>query len=253
LTVLPIVISIPHGGTSVPPEVLDRVCLTPRDLFDDGDAFTGDIYGIDADVPLVLRAEVARAFVDLNRAPTDRPPTHPDGVVKAATCYGRPIYPAGRELPPALVEKLLRRYYVPYHSQLENASRRTDLRLGLDCHSMAAVAPPVAPDPGEPRPLFCLSNGDGCTCPTELLERFGASLADSFECRLEAVGFNAPFKGGYVTRHYGGRPLPWIQVEMNRSWYLDPRWFDAEALTVDHRRIEWLRDRFRQALRALAL
>ena len=74
---LPLLISVPHGGDGVPAEVAGRVAISDDDLFDDGDAFTRDIYDVRDDVISWFGASIARAFVDLNRAPDDRPPANP--------------------------------------------------------------------------------------------------------------------------------------------------------------------------------
>jgi N-formylglutamate deformylase len=248
--VLPILISIPHGGTNTPPEVADRVAISDRDLFDDGDAFTGDIYDVHEHVSRFERAEIARAFVDLNRAPDDRPPANLDGVVKTVTCYNVPIYRPGSELTDELADALIAEYHVPYHDRLAVVS---DVRLALDCHSMAAMPPAIAPDGGEPRPLFCLSNGDGATCPPALLARLADAIAIAFDIGRADISLNAPFKGGYITRAHGPGPTPWIQVEMNRSLYLNEPWFNSDTLAIDPARLAELRDRFLSALRSLDL
>jgi N-formylglutamate deformylase len=251
--VLPILISVPHGGTQTPPEVRDAACITPEALFDDSDAYTREIYDLTDEVAHIERAEIARAFVDLNRAPDDLPPANPDGVVKTATCYNEPIYQSGREPSARMTEALLGRYYHPYHERLREAAQDSRLRLALDCHSMAAVPPAVAPDAVGPRPLFCLSNDSGRTSPQPLMEGFARAIADAFELRRSDVSLNEPFKGGYITRSHGGNPLPWIQVEMNRSLYLAEPWFDRPTLTVAPERLDDLRGRFLAAIRALDL
>ena len=253
---LPLLISVPHGGDGVPAEVAGRVAISDDDLFDDGDAFTRDIYDVRDDVISWFGASIARAFVDLNRAPDDRPPANPDGVVKTATCYARPIYRAGAELTESLTEELLEAHYVPYHQQLEQAAADPRLRLALDCHSMAATPPEVAPDDAAPeaeRPLFCLSNGDGQTAPQALMLELRAALAAAFSCAAEAIRLNDPFRGGHITRAHGGGSLPWIQVEMNRSLYLAEPWFDRRTRTLDPARSEDLRTRFLAALRELSI
>jgi len=251
--VLPILISVPHGGTQTPPEVRDAACITPEALFDDSDACTREIYDLTNEVAHIERADIARAFVDLNRAPDDRPPANPDGVVKMATCYNVPIYYQGREPSARMAEALLGRHYYPYHERLREAEQDSRLRLALDCHSMAAVPPAVAPDAERPRPLFCLSNDSGRTCPEPLMERLAGAIADAFEVRQSDVSFNVPFKGGYITRSHGANPLPWVQVEMNRSLYLAEPWFDRATLTIAPKRLNDLRTRFLEALRLLAL
>lgn len=249
---LPILVSVPHGGWETPSEVVERACITPEDLFDDADACTADIYRLDAEVAHWHSASVARAFVDLNRSPDDLPPSNPDGVVKTATCYGRPIYVPGRELDASATNALLARYYHPYHRKLEESSADTRLKLALDCHSMAITPPQIAPD-DRPRPLFCLSNGDGRTAPGELMNRLRVALAESFGIGEADIRMNDPFKGGHITRRHGTGRVPWIQVEMNRSFYLTEPWFRRQSLAVDTSRLQELRMRFLEALGALGL
>jgi formiminoglutamase len=248
---LPVLLSIPHGGTQVPEEVRDRVCITPRDLFDDSDACTADIYDLGSEVRCVVKSDIARAFVDLNRAPDDRPPENADGVVKTATCFKRPIYLADREVDTALTERLLTRYHMTYHDRLHAAAADPGIALALDCHSMLAAAPPISSNPGQPRPLFCLSNRDGATAPNDLLLQLAEAIGRAFDISAARIGLNDPFKGGYITQRHGCGRLPWIQVEMNRALYLAGAWFDADRLRVDPGRLAELREQFRAALRSL--
>jgi formiminoglutamase len=245
-----VILSSPHGGRETPPEVASRVVASEAEVFDDSDAFTREIYDVGDAVRHVEAASVARAFVDLNRAPDDRPPQNPDGIVKTATCWGRPVY---REpLDAATVGRLIELYHRPYHAELERASRQPGLWLGLDCHSMAEQPPPVAPDRGEPRPLFCLSDAGGATCDPGLVARLARALAEAFECEPEQVARNRPFQGGYLVRRHGRCPLPWIQVEMNRSLYLRPPWHAPGTQSVDPERLAELKGRFAAALERLA-
>lgn len=250
---LPILLSIPHGGTQVPPEVADRVCITARDLFDDIDPCTKALYDVGPAVAAVVSTPIARTFVDMNRDAHDRPPDNPDGVVKTVTCHGRPIYHEHLALTPDLTEALIQRYHAAYHERLERAARHPGLRLGLDCHTMLARPPAIAPDRDAARPPFCLSNGEGATCPMDLLEALAEAIAAAFECDREDVALNRPFTGGYITRRHGAGPLPWIQVEMNRSWYLAEPWHDRDALTVDPSRLDDLRGRFLRALQQIPI
>ena len=57
---------------------------------------------------------IARAIVDVNRAPEDRPPKNQDGVVKTVTINGTPVYKGDKFPDDALIEELLQRYYYPY-------------------------------------------------------------------------------------------------------------------------------------------
>ena len=250
---LPILISIPHGGLVMPAEVEGRAVLSAADVFSDGDACTLEIYDVGDAVATLIKSMTARAIVDLNRAPDDLPPGNPDGVVKSLTADRRPVYLNGDPPDAALAEMLIERYWRPYHAQLRAAAEMPGLQLGLDCHSMADRAPAIASQPGTQRPLFCLSNDEGRTAPASMMAALAAALADAFDVSIAAIGLNDPFTGGYITRHHGHHPLPWVQVEMNRALYLAPPWFDAERRTVDAPRVADLRTRFTHALEQLDL
>jgi formiminoglutamase len=247
----PVLISIPHGGTAVPPELKNRLVLSDNDLFDDSDPFTREIYDIGSTAFRVVKASIARAFVDLSRAPDDLPPANPDGVVKSMTCYKKPIYIEDREPNETLRRSLLQRYYEPYHNKLREIAGSGEPHLALDCHSMAAQPPPISPDYGPnapPRPMICLGNNHGKACDDQTVETLSACFREAFELEAHDVTVNKPFAGGYITRTHGSRPIPWVQVEMNRSLYLSSPWFDAVSLTVLPQRLDALNNMFRQTL-----
>lgn len=205
---LPLLISVPHAGLTVPEEVKDLCALTDEEIVADSDEGAADIYAFELVVTSYVTTNIARAIIDVNRSEEDR---GPDGVVKVNTCYGIPIY---REPPSEdVVESLLERYYRPYHRRLTEFAK--DAELGLDCHTMAAFGPPIASDVGIERPHICLSNADR-TCPKALFE----GLVTCFEKVFgEAPAVNAPFKGGYIIRTHAVE-LPWIQVELSRAPFM---------------------------------
>ena len=250
---LPVMLSIPHGGTKRPPELDGRLCITDRDIFYDSDAFTVQIYDLGDRVGRVIKSEVARAFVDLNRSLQDLPPDNPDGLIKSRTCHQRPIYADGAEPDGELTRRLINQYYLPYHRDIQKGMRNIDdLQLCLDCHSMAPAAPRTAPDlSGASRPAFCLSNRDGRTSSSEMITLLASCIAKSYGVRLEDISFNDPFHGGHITGTYGNNPVPWIQIEMNRSLYLAEPWFDEESLRMDPARLEVLNGCFAEALEML--
>ena len=245
----PVLLSIPHGGTEVPGEIRDRVTISAKDQFEDSDALTQEIYGLGKEVLVQVQSKVARAFVDMNRAEDDRPPQNPDGVVKTQTCHGKTVYQPDKELDDASTQRLLDTYYFPYHQSIANAlAQNPDLQLALDCHTMEAVAPVISPDPGQQRPLICLGNNHGKSCPQAMADRLADCFREGFGLEEKDVVLNKPFAGGYITRTYGERILPWVQVEMNRSLYLSKPWFDAESLTVQPQRLLDLNQRFFKTL-----
>jgi formiminoglutamase len=206
---LPILLSIPHAGLIIPPEVQDLCILSTQEIIEDGDEGAAEIYlPLQKEVSALVTTVVARAILDMNRAEGDR---SKDGIVKTHTCWDVPVY---REFPSEeIITILIERFYRSYHTSLTNHAEIT--KLGVDCHTMASHGPPEGPDPGVERPAICIGNADS-TCPDEWI----SSLATLFERVFEKKVFiNRPFKGGYIIRSHA-RELPWVQLELSRTPFL---------------------------------
>ena len=246
---LPILLSIPHGGTKKPVELDGHLCITEHDLFDDSDPFVIEMYDLGDKVQRVIKTDIARAFVDLNRSLQDMPPSNPDGLIKSMTCYQKPIYIKGKEPDESISNMLIEMYYKPYHKTIQKSIRELDLQLCLDCHSMASFAPNISPDKNNSkRPLFCLSNQDGKTSSNEMIEILADCISESFSIERNEISLNDPFHGGHITKTYGNNPIPWIQIEMNRNQYLAESWFDDKTMTMDQSRLEDLNKMFGKTL-----
>ena len=206
---LPILISVPHAGFEIPPEVETYNLLTQEEIICDGDEGASEIYAIESHVQAYATTDIARAFLDVNRSTNDR---GRDGVVKTHTCWDVPIYMG--QLPEDLIEVMIRKYYQPYHEKLILFA--TDVKFGIDCHTMAEIGPPIGPDPGQERPLVCLSDADG-TFPSYWLETLRGCFQQSFQVE---VSLNQPFKGGYIIQAHASE-IPWVQVEISRTDHLD--------------------------------
>lgn len=213
---LPIALSVPHAGLCVPEHLRRNCLLSAEQIAADGDVGARAIYDLREHVERFVTTEVARAVIDMNRAPDDL--ARADGLVKTETCWREPVW---REpLGPDDVQWLLRRYHTPYHRALGRFAGR--VRLAVDCHTMAEFGPPIGPDPGVRRPLVCLGHVGGASCPPAWVEM----LRDCFVRHFGPdVTIDVPFAGGYVTRRHG-LEMPWVQVELSRS----------DALSVDEKR-----------------
>jgi N-formylglutamate deformylase len=224
---LPLLISVPHAGLEVPPEAQPFCALTQQEIIEDGDEGAAEIYaGLREDVAAFVTTPVARAILDMNRAEDDR---RADGVVKTHTCWNVPVY--GTTLPEDAVERLLDRYHRPYHGALTREAAGS-IRLGVDCHTMAAVGPPIGPGAGVERPWICLSNGGEAgggaiggaavdrgskrTCPDDWLLMLADCFRDAFQ---HDVAVNDPFRGGYIVRSHAAE-LPWVQLELSRANFI---------------------------------
>lgn len=207
---LPFLVSLPHAGLDTPDELKEYCVLSHEGIVKDGDEQAWDIYsGLESIVEGFQTTSIARAFVDLNRASDD---IRLDGVVKTHTTWNQPIY--NRKLENDIIELLIAKYWKPYHEALSRLGRK-EIKLGIDCHTMAAIGPPVGPDTGKVRPAVCLSNSHS-TCPDEWIQLMKKCFEDAFN---EKVRINDPFTGGYITK-YHSTEMPWIQIEISRGDFM---------------------------------
>ena len=132
---------------------------------------------------------------------------------------------------------MIDRYYTPYHEKLNHLNNHSNISLALDCHSMAQEGPEISPDKGSKRPAICLGNLNGESCPNWMVEWMAECFCRTFDLPEGQVRINSPFSGGYITQKYGKGKMPWIQIEMNRSLYLDRKWFDEKSLNVNSKRL----------------
>jgi N-formylglutamate amidohydrolase len=209
---LPILLSVPHAGWKIPPEVSDICILTEKDIHEDGDGGASEIYyPLEEEVEAFVTTDIGRAIVDMNRAADD---FWKDGVIKTHTCWEVPIYSAYPS--DMTISKLIAKYHKPYHTQLSSLAKK--VKIGIDCHTMAAVAPPIAPDSGKERPPVCLSHAEH-TCPDEWIESLARCLSQTLDL---PVSINEPFKGGHIIRSHA-KEIPWIQLEYSRAPFISDK------------------------------
>jgi len=236
----PLVFASPHSGRLYPPDMMAAAQLTAQDLRGSEDAFVDDLVaGAPALGVCVIRARLARAYIDLNRDAWELDPAMfedalPDfaqartarvaaglGAIARLAGEGRPIY--ARKLTFAEAKVRIEGAHQPYHDALDRllaqARHAHGLAILVDWHSMPAAAARGHRARG------------GGPCDIVLGDRFGAAcgprLTALMEKTLEGLGYrvarNAPYAGGYTTEHYG-RPTKRthaIQVEINRALYMN--------------------------------
>jgi N-formylglutamate amidohydrolase len=218
---LPVLLSVPHAGWKIPPEVQDICILTKKDILEDSDVGAAEIYyPLGEEVEAFVTTDIGRAILDMNRAEDD---FWKDGVIKTHTCWDVPVYSSYPS--EDTIYKLIANYHRPYHTQLSKLAKK--VKIGIDCHTMAAVAPPVAPDSGKERPPVCISNAEH-TCPDEWIESLAQHLSQSLGL---SVSINTPFKGGYIIRSHA-KEIPWIQIEYSRAPFFTEEQKYAKLLHV---------------------
>ena len=132
-------------------------------------------------------------------------------------------------LPLFLKKFLVRNFYLTYHRNIAMLLSTLEKKYGkviiLDIHDTGNVL--LAPSPAQDisrKPSFPhinLSNYEHKASSQEFLLHLSSLFEQEF--KIKPV-LNKPYKGGYVTQKYGiGHNREVVQVEFNRSLYLDER------------------------------
>ena len=220
----PLLISVPHAGTYLPPE-LRAVMSAAAQGVPDSDWHIPLLYQFALDEGAgLLVATHSRYVVDLNR--------NPDGAVLYAgadntelcptsTFASEPLYLPGREPDVNEIARRRERYWRPFHDalagELEHIQERHGHAVLLDGHSIRSRVPRFF---GGRLPDLNLGTADGRSCAPEL------QLAAE-RILLQAPGFtgvcNGRFKGGTITRRYGQPAvgLHALQLEIAQACYMD--------------------------------
>jgi len=220
----PLLVSMPHAGTHVPPALAATFTHEARQV-PDTDWHLPQLYACaQALGASILVATHSRYVVDLNRDPEGvslYPGQSVTGLCPVDTFDDTPIYRSASDHPDA-TEIARRRdaYWGPYHAQLHSELERLQALHGTavlwDAHSIRSVVPRFF----EGRlPDLNLGTADGASCAPALAERLLAIAQQAPGC---SAVLNGRFKGGYITRQYGrpARGIHAVQLEMAQCTYM---------------------------------
>ncbi|MFN3434583.1 MAG: N-formylglutamate amidohydrolase [Sphingomonas sp.] len=228
----PVVLSVPHAGRDYPLALRAALRLPAAALVVLEDRYVDCVAEAVRGHRTMLVQRVARAWIDLNRAETERDPKVDEGArpqaqpapsAKLRSGLGLVPRRAGaagdlwrRRFSDAEVLARIEHAHRPYHAALAAALAAARARFGiavlLDLHSM----PPV-----------------GDHAQLVIGDRFGRSAAGRFVARLEAAAadgglrtaLNTPYAGGHILERHAAPAagIHAIQIEIDRTLYLDHR------------------------------
>lgn len=244
---LPVLVVTPHSSGHAPLDVLSQM-LGERAhdghvreerlsrLFLEGDPYT-DLIFFSARARM-WHAGVSRFVVDFD---FEREDSFPNGLIKHSDAWLRPLYPDGFELTPIEREERLRRYWDPYHEEIERSIVTHGVRLLVSGRAMHPIGPPLSRDEGLRRPALALLTGGGANGEALSARRvtvdpkraralhhlaelhFGDVVAASDRVP-HVIALNTPRSVDDVSARYSDplRPLhlPAFGIEVNRALYL---------------------------------
>jgi N-formylglutamate deformylase len=225
----PLLVSLPHDGTELPPALAARMSEGARRV-PDTDWHVARLYDFARELGAsLLVPRWSRYVVDLNRPPDDAslyPGQNTTGLCPAVRFSGEPVYLPGQEPSREDVLSRVERYWGPYHDALRGELERLRAQHGRvllwEGHSIRGSRLPFL---FEGRlPDLNLGTAGGASCSPALQARLEAVL--SAQGRYDWVA-NGRFKGGHITRHYG-RPadgVEAVQLEISQRNYMDEESF----------------------------
>jgi N-formylglutamate deformylase len=227
----PLVVSIPHAGTEIPPDLEARLA-SPWLARKDADWWLEQLYDFAGDLgATVVRTAMSRTVIDVNRDPSGvslYPGQATTGLCPIETFDAEPLYRPGQDPDAAEIAERRATFFDPYHAGLEAELDRLVARHGkvvlYDAHSIRSRAPRLFD--GE-LPQFNIGTNSGAAC--------APALTAAVEAACDAAGgsrvTDGRFKGGWITRHYGrpDRGVHAMQMELACRGYID----EPPALTPD--------------------
>jgi N-formylglutamate deformylase len=220
----PLLISMPHVGTHVPPALAARLTEEARHV-PDTDWHLERLYDFADELGAsVLVATHSRYVIDLNRPPDGAslyPGQSVTGLCPVDTFDDTPVYANPGDLP-GDAETAERRdaIWQPYHAKLTEELARIRAQHGVaalwDAHSIRSVLPRFFEGK---LPDLNLGTGKGISCDPALAQ----TLLGIAESATDYTGvLNGRFTGGYITRNYGNpaQNVHAVQLEMTQSSYM---------------------------------
>lgn len=237
----PLLISMPHVGTHLPPDICPQLSEAGLAL-DDTDWHIESLYdfapGLGASY---LQPSCSRYVVDLNR-PADGANLYPGqnttGLCPLTTFDGVPLYRDSCEPDDAETQRRLALYWHPYHDALQAELARIKARHGYallwEAHSIRSVIPRLFDGA---LPVFNFGTADGASCDPAVAQGLLAQ-AQARMPHLPAV-LNGRFKGGYITRTYGNpaQGVHAVQLELAQRSYME----EAAPYVLDDQRVAQLK------------
>jgi formiminoglutamase len=228
----PLIVSCPHTGTAIPPEI-EADLVSPWLARKDADWWVDRLYGFAAELgATVIRTAVSRTVIDVNRDPSGAslyPGMTTTGLCPTETFDGEPLYLPGRAPDEGEIAARRARFFDPYHAALAAEIVRLKAVHGrvvlYDAHSIRSRAGRLFE--GE-LPQFNIGTNGGLSCAPVLAAAVEAACDSSGLSRVT----NGRFRGGWITRRYGAPAggVHAIQMELACRGYMDePEAFGPET------------------------
>ncbi|MFQ3237556.1 MAG: N-formylglutamate deformylase [Paraglaciecola sp.] len=217
----PLLVSMPHSGLALPPEVATGLSQKAR-LLPDTDWYIPQLYNfLHASKAGFIQANYSRYVIDLNRPIDDKPlyASATTGLFPEILFDGSPVFTPGAQPTLQQRDNYKQQIWLAYHMAIQQELSRLKEKFGyailFDAHSIAAQVPMLFE--GQ-LPDFNFGTNGGLSCDDKLLDGLAEVAGKSSYTHV----CNGRFKGGYITRHFGApqNHIHAIQLELSQTTYL---------------------------------
>lgn len=226
----PILVSCPHAGKIYPISFIKASAQSEFTLRSSEDVYVDDLCEGVPELGLgFIKTNIARSFIDLNRAPDSLDPQIIEGVV-STNCdnakagfgviarlvgQGSIIYKRKLSLQEAI--ERINNFHKPYHNAIFQELNAIKTKFGramiIDMHSMPNISL------GNLKADIIIGDRYSKSCNSAICDM----IEDYFSnCGLK-VRRNHPFAGGFTTKEYGKpqNKIEALQIEINRGLYVN--------------------------------
>ena len=220
----PLLISMPHVGTEIIPEMEHRLTDEAQAL-PDTDWHVDRLYSFAREMGAsMIHPRYSRYVIDLNRDPSGKPlyPGASNTELCPTTLFsGNPMYRPGMVPDQGSLDRRTTTCWKPYHDALAAELERLRATHGIavlyDAHSIRSIVPRFFE--GQ-LPDYNIGTGGSSTCH-QSLEDLVTRICKDDTGRTTAT--NGRFKGGFITRHYGNPQdgVHSVQMELSQRNYMD--------------------------------
>lgn len=238
---VPVILSVPHSGTSFPEELKSHYHPDLAAQPDDTDWYVHDLYNFATELGItVIHAKYSRWVIDLNRDSEGKALYNDGRIITGLTpstdFFGNEIYLDEKLVPNREeTERRLKHYYHPYYQKIESLLKDRIGEFGQallwDAHSIRRFVLTIR---AKPFPDLILGDNDEQSAGEEIIN----IALNGLRSGKYQANHNTPFKGGQITRYFG-RPetgVHALQLEMSKIHYMND-----DELTFNQDRAEAMR------------
>lgn len=220
---IPLLVSLPHGSTYIPPAISDRLTEAAKKT-PDTDWHVERLYDFAGAMGAsTIAATHSRYVIDLNRDPAGRElykNADNTELCPTTTFDHEPLYLTDKAPDEAEISRRIEQYWQPYHAKLEAELSALKQRFGVvvlfEGHSIRSEVPRFydgrIPD-------LNLGSANGNSAAPDLAElAYSVLLGHNY-----SVVWDERFTGGYITRRYGepANGVHALQLELTWLNYMD--------------------------------